>query len=68
MLSASGLSSEPYADLARSRLIDPLSIVHCAFGELKGKNTWEEKAKEIFIVETAFMGVVGVYQFVLDLE
>lgn len=49
---ARGLSSEPYADLARNRLIDPLSIVHCAFGELKAQESWEKTVDEIFTVES----------------
>lgn len=51
VLAAHGLSSEPYADLARNRLIEPLSIIHGAFAEPRPQESWEKSVDELFTVE-----------------
>jgi hypothetical protein len=45
-------SASPYTLLARSRLADPLTAVHTAYGRVEAHRTWERSAQRLFSVET----------------
>ncbi|KAJ7348822.1 hypothetical protein DFH08DRAFT_1079265 [Mycena albidolilacea] len=45
-------SASPYTLLARSRLADPLTAVHTAYGRAEAHRTWERSAQRLFSVET----------------
>ncbi|KAJ7891424.1 hypothetical protein B0H14DRAFT_2688902 [Mycena olivaceomarginata] len=44
-------SASPYTLLARSRLADPLTAVHTAYGRVEAHRTWERSAQRLFSVE-----------------
>jgi CubicO group peptidase (beta-lactamase class C family) len=41
-------ASTPYVALARDRLIDPLTLVHTAFGSTESQQTWKANSKRLF--------------------
>ncbi|KAF7359074.1 hypothetical protein MSAN_01248500 [Mycena sanguinolenta] len=45
-------SASPYTLLARSRLAEPLTAVHTAYGRAEPHRTWEQSNQRLFSVET----------------
>jgi hypothetical protein len=48
IVAALGSYSTPYVPLARMRLLDPLTVIHSAFGPMEVGRSWKDDTKKLF--------------------